>query len=104
VGRLHHVELEREHLAADLRLPRTVSRRRRPDGVRPPAVVVVIAVVGLVVFLVAPLAGLVERAPWGDLWSTLTAPDTRTALRLSLQCSLAATGLAVLFGLPIAWV
>jgi len=80
-----------------------VNRRRRSLGVRPPALVVVFAVVGLLVFFVAPLAGLVERAPWGSIWSTLTAPDTRTALRLSLECSLAATGLAVIFGLPIAW-
>ena len=80
-----------------------MNRRRRSVGVRPPALVVVFAVVGLLVFFVAPLAGLVERAPWGSIWSTLTAPDTRTALRLSLECSLAATGLAVIFGLPIAW-
>jgi len=80
-----------------------VSGRRRGAGSRPPALVIVLAVVGLVVFFVAPLAGLVQRAPWGDLWSTLTNPDVRTALRLSLQCSLAATGLSMLFGLPIAW-
>ena len=80
-----------------------MNRRRRSVGVRPPALVVVFAVVSLLVFFVAPLAGLVERAPWGSIWSTLTAPDTRTALRLSLECSLAATGLAVIFGLPIAW-
>jgi molybdate transport system permease protein len=65
--------------------------------------VIVLAIVGLLVFFVAPLAALVQRAPWGDLWSTLTNPDVRTALRLSLQCSLAATGLSMLFGLPIAW-
>lgn len=85
-----------------------MSRRRRPVGVRaagirPPAVVVFIAVIGLLVFFVAPLAGLAERAPWGDFWSSLNDPGARTALRLSLECSLAATGLAVLFGLPIAW-
>jgi molybdate transport system permease protein len=80
-----------------------VSRSRRSVGIRPPALVVVIAVVGLLIFFVAPLAGLVQRAPWGSLWSTLTAPDTRTALRLSIECSLAATGLAIVFGLPIAW-
>ncbi len=80
-----------------------MSRRRRGAGSRPPALVIVLAVVGLIVFFVAPLAGLVQRAPWGDFWSTLTNPDVRTALRLSLQCSLAATGLSMLFGLPIAW-
>ena len=76
---------------------------RRVAGSRPPAPVVVIAIVGLLVFFVAPLAGLLQRAPWGDLWSTLTSSDVRTALRLSLECSLAATGLSMLFGLPIAW-
>jgi molybdate transport system permease protein len=80
-----------------------VNGRRRGAGSRPPAFVIVLAVVGLLVFFVAPLAALVQRAPWGDLWSTLTNPDVRTALRLSLQCSLAATGLSMLFGLPIAW-
>ena len=59
--------------------------------------------VGLLVFFVAPLAGLARRAPWGDFWSTLTDPEVRDALRLSLQCSLAATALSVVFGLPIAW-
>jgi molybdate transport system permease protein len=80
-----------------------VSRSRQPTGIRPPAAVVAIAVVGLLVFFVAPLAGLLERAPWGSLWSTLTEPSTRTALRLSIECSLAATALAIFFGLPIAW-
>jgi molybdate transport system permease protein len=80
-----------------------VNRGRRTAGIRPPAVVVAIAVIGLLVFFVAPLAGLLERAPWGSIWSTLTKPSTRTALRLSIECSLAATGLAIFFGLPIAW-
>ncbi len=59
---------------------------------------------GLFVFFVAPLAGLVERAPWHEFVSDLTDPVTRDALRLSLECSLAATALSVLFGVPIAWV
>jgi molybdate transport system permease protein len=85
-----------------------VSRRRpagaRAVGIRPPALVVTLAVVGVLVFFVAPLAGLVQRAPWASFWSILTDSDARTALRLSLECSLAATGLALVFGLPIAWV
>jgi molybdate transport system permease protein len=64
---------------------------------------VTIAVVGLLVFFVAPLAGLVERAPWRHVWSILADPGARTALRLSLECSIAATVLAAMFGLPIAW-
>jgi molybdate transport system permease protein len=65
--------------------------------------VIAVAIVGLLVFFVAPLAGLLQRAPWGNLWSTLTDPDVRTALRLSIECSVAATALSMVFGLPIAW-
>ena len=59
---------------------------------------------GLLVFLVAPLAGLVQRAPWHEFGSDLTDPATRAALRLSIECSLAATARSVLVGVPIAWV
>lgn len=51
-----------------------------------------------------PLAGLVLRAPWASLGSELADPAARTALRLSLVCSLSATALAVALGLPLAWV
>ena len=66
-----------------------MNRRRRSAGsraagVRPPALVVAIAVAGLLVFFVAPLAGLVQRAPWSNVWSDLSDPVSRTALRLSL--------------------
>jgi molybdate transport system permease protein len=57
-----------------------------------------------VAFFVLPLVGLLERAPWGDIWDDLTADTTVEALRLSLVCSLAATALSVLFGVPLAWV
>jgi molybdate transport system permease protein len=82
-----------------------VSRRGRgrASGSRPPTLVVAIAIIGLLIFFVAPLAALLQRAPWGDVWSILTAPEVRDALRLSLECSLAATGLSIVFGLPIAW-
>jgi molybdate transport system permease protein len=77
----------------------------RPHGARrPPAPVVVLAVLGVLVFFVAPLAGLLQRAPWHNFWSDLSDPATRTALRLSLECSLAATALSLIVGVPIAWV
>jgi molybdate transport system permease protein len=76
-----------------------VDRARR----RPPALVVALAV--LAVALVAlPLAGLLTRADWGTLVDDLTSPETREALRLSLLSSLAAAALAVVLGLPLAWV
>jgi molybdate transport system permease protein len=55
-------------------------------------------------FLVLPLAGLIVRAPWGDIGAYLAAPEIRSALRLSLAASLLATVATFAFGLPLAWV
>lgn len=56
-----------------------------------------------VAFFALPLVGLLWRAPWSSAWSYLTADTAMTALRLSLVTSLWATGLSVLFGVPLAW-
>jgi molybdate transport system permease protein len=77
------------------------ARARR--ATRTPAVVVAAAVVSACFFAV-PLAGLVWRAPWSAAWSVLSTAEARTALRLSLETSLAATGIALLLGVPLAWV
>ncbi|HEX4491941.1 MAG TPA: ABC transporter permease [Acidimicrobiia bacterium] len=79
-------------------------RRRRAAGGRTPAVAVVVALVGLVVFFVLPLLGLLWRAPWSDVGNVLGNEVSREALRLSLVCSLSATALSAVFGLPLAWV
>jgi molybdate transport system permease protein len=71
-------------------------------GRRPPLAVVVPAALAAG-FFVLPLAGLAWRAPWADLAGDLTSPEARTALRLSLVCSLWATAVAVALGLPLAW-
>jgi molybdate transport system permease protein len=73
------------------------TRRRLPIGV---AVLAAIAVV----FFLVPLVGLLQRAPWSELVDDLRDPVVRDALRLSLVCSLAATALAFVLGLPLAWV
>jgi molybdate transport system permease protein len=65
--------------------------------------VVLLAALGAA-FFALPLVGLAWRAPLATFWAELTAPEILTALRLSLVCSLAATGLAVALGLPLAWV
>ncbi len=77
--------------------------RRRLEARRPPAVAIALAAVALV-FFVLPLVGMLIRAPWSDLGDQLTEPATRDAFRLSLECSLAATMLAIIFGTPLAWV
>ncbi len=56
-----------------------------------------------VVFFALPLIGLLWRAPWSNAWSYLTQDDALTALRLSLVCSLWATALSIVFGVPLAW-
>jgi len=55
-------------------------------------------------FFLLPLAGLLWRAPWRSVGSDLGAPDVRKALRLSLETSLAAVALCLVFGLPLAWI
>lgn len=76
-----------------------MNRARR----RPPLVVVVSAAVA-VAFFAIPLLGILQRADWSTLWDDLTTPEALAALRLSIVCSLAAAGLSVLFGTPLAWV
>jgi molybdate transport system permease protein len=68
---------------------------------RVPLAVTVLAVAGLLLFLL-PLAGLVVRAPWNQVAPALVAPETLTALGLSLFCSLSATVIALILGVPLA--
>jgi molybdate transport system permease protein len=75
---------------------------RRAGRVRLPIPVLLLAVVA-VVFFALPLIGLLWRAPWSSAWGYLTADDALTALRLSMVCSLWATALSVVFGVPLAW-
>ena len=78
------------------------GHRRRVGGERLPALVLVVAVVGIA-FFALPFVGLLWRVPWSSAWTILTASGSRHALWLSLVCSSWATALAVLFGVPIAW-
>ncbi len=76
------------------------SRRGRT---RPPVAFVVLAAIGAALF-VLPLLAMIFRAPWRNAWSIITEPQIREALRLSLICSLSATALSFVFGVPLAWV
>ena len=69
---------------------------------RPPLSLTVASIVALA-FLALPLAGLLARAPWRHLTDLVTTPSARTALRLSLECSFGALGLALVTGVPLAW-
>jgi molybdate transport system permease protein len=77
--------------------------RRRHMRQRVPWLAIVLAAVG-VAFFAIPLVGLVQRAAWSNLWNDLSTPAARDAMRLSLECSLWATGLSIVFGVPLAWV
>jgi len=70
---------------------------------RPPVLFAVLAAVG-VAFFVLPLVGLLSRAPWETALNDLSSPEALTALRLSFVISIAATVLALLLGVPLAWV
>ncbi len=56
-----------------------------------------------IVFLTLPLVALVVRAPWRSLPTELAAPGVLAALRLSMICSVAAVGISLLLGVPLAW-
>lgn len=81
---------------------RPVSRRRRVAR-RPPVAACLLAAAA-VAFLVLPLIGLAQRAPWSTIWGDLTDSATVDALRLSFECSLGAMALSLVFGVPLAWV
>ena len=79
-----------------------MSRRRR-TATSPPWPVAVPAFVALA-FLALPVVGLLIRTPWAHLLEILTSKTSLDALRLSLETSAAATIIAFLVGVPLAWV
>ena len=70
---------------------------------RAPLAVGILAAIGAA-FFILPLIGLIVRTPWGDAASSLMSPDTLEALKLSLEASLSATALALVLGVPLAWI
>ena len=70
---------------------------------RIPGPLMALAAAGLLLFLL-PLAGLVARAPWNQVGPELLAPETATALGLSIFCSVTATAIALVLGIPLALV
>jgi molybdate transport system permease protein len=81
--------------------PRPIGRRR-VGTTRLPAAVAVLAVIGVAFFLL-PFVGLLWKVPWSTAWSILATSGARRALWLSITCSLWAMALAIVFGVPVAW-
>jgi molybdate transport system permease protein len=98
MGAVRHVQGRAED-PEEVRVPPALRRRGR----RPSVAVAVLAALA-VAFFVIPLVGLLQRAPWSELADDLTDPVVRDALWLSLVCSVGATALAFVLGLPLAWV
>ena len=74
----------------------------RRTGGAPPWPLVVPGVLALA-FLSVPLVALVLAAPWGSMWTLLARESSREALRLSLVTSATATAIALVLGVPLAW-
>ena len=77
--------------------------RERPALERAGGAAVKLAVGVAVAFFLLPLVGLLSRTPWGELGTELVSAPVRNALRLSLVCSLSATAISLVFGVPLAW-
>jgi len=77
------------------------SRRRRGRAVRPWFLLIPGALA--LAFLVIPLLALLSQAPWGSFGEILRNPAALDALRLSLETSLSATVIALVLGVPLAW-
>lgn len=69
---------------------------------RPPAALLLPGLLGLAL-LALPLLGLVARAPWGRIGSTLTDPVLLEALRVSVVASTGALVVCLVLGVPLAW-
>jgi len=82
------------------------ARPRRPASAvrrdRLPAPLLALAVVAIAFFSL-PFVGLLWRMPWSTLVDVLRQPGVRTALWLSIRCSLLATALSLVLGVPLAW-
>lgn len=74
----------------------------RPDRERAISPLIIVLASVALALLVLPLAALLIRAPWGDMARLLTSPAVGQALVLSLVTATTATGLCLVFGIPLA--
>ena len=76
-------------------------RRSTVGGAQVPRWLYLPALLGLA-FLVLPIVSLVVRANWKVVPSAIVSPDALNALRLSIECGVAATLLCLVVGVPLA--
>ncbi len=55
-------------------------------------------------FIALPIFSLIARVPWSGIFTSLRSDVSTSAVKLSLRTSLTSTALAVITGLPLAWV
>jgi len=82
--------------------PPRPTRSRRDVAERLPLPVLVVAIIAIA-FFALPFIGLMWRAPWSTAWDVLRDETVRDALWLSITCSLWAMAIALVFGVPLAW-
>ncbi len=83
-------------------MSRQTPRARRGTA-ESPAILIGLGVAGALVFLL-PLLALVVRAPWRSIGDVVTSGPIRSALWLSLVTSTLAALIAIVLGVPLAWV
>jgi molybdate transport system permease protein len=79
------------------------TSRARATGDAAPRALIPLAVLGAA-FLVVPFVALLQRAPWGEMGELLGRPIVTDALRLSITTAFTATAIALVLGIPLAWV
>ena len=79
-----------------------MTSRRRPEG-RPPAPLAILGGIA-VAFVTLPFLALLQRTPWSDLVDLVADDVVTDALRLSVTTAIAAAALALVFGVPLAWI
>jgi molybdate transport system permease protein len=80
---------------------RPAARRVRQH--RTPWLIVPLAATA-VTYVALPFVALLQRAPWTDLGELVGRPVVTDALRLSVTTALAATAIALVLGIPLAWI
>ncbi|MCA8969287.1 MAG: molybdate ABC transporter permease subunit [Planctomycetes bacterium] len=93
-------------------LPRVEGRRAHLDApwvrnavtghTHPPPRASIVAVIAACALIGLPLLGLALRAPWSTILDQISRPEVFRALWLSIECSVAATALSFVIGLPLA--